>query len=50
MALDLSWDDYPEEPLPEDGTMLHAIERLLPFIAEHEGYQIALTRVPGVNR
>ena len=27
--LRLGWDDYPEEPVPIDGTMLHALERLL---------------------
>ena len=27
--LGLGWSDYPPEPLPVDGTMLHAIERLI---------------------
>ena len=48
--LGLSWDDYPPEPLPIDGTILHAIERLLPFIAQHEGYRIASSHVTGVVR
>ena len=26
-----TWDDYPDEPLPYDGTILHALERLLGF-------------------
>ena len=26
--LALSWEDYPAEPVPKDGTMLHALERL----------------------
>jgi len=30
--LHLDWSDYPGEPLPYDGSLLHAIERLLPFI------------------
>ncbi len=44
------WDDYPEEPLPYDGTILHATERLLPLVANKMGYRIALTNVPGVSR
>ena len=27
-SLDLSWDDMPAEPLPVDGTLLHALERM----------------------
>lgn len=45
-----TWDDYPEEPIPEDGTMLHAIERLLPSVAEHMGYRVAMTYVPDISR
>ena len=30
--------DFPSEPLPICGTLGHAIERLLPFVAQHEGY------------
>ena len=36
--LELGWDDYPAEPLANDGTMLHALERLLPFAAEKAGF------------
>ena len=50
VELDLGWDDYPLEPLPYDGTMLHAIERLLPFVAAKAGYRSAVTQVPGVTR
>jgi glycosyltransferase involved in cell wall biosynthesis len=42
-------EDYPEEPVPNDGTMLHAIERLLPFVAQQQGYRYATTHVPGVT-
>lgn len=49
-GLNLGWDDYPEEPVPYDGTMLHALERLLPFVARHAGYDYATTHIPGVNR
>jgi lipopolysaccharide biosynthesis protein len=44
------WEDYPEEPLPYDGTLLHAIERLLPFVAQKTGYRLAMTNVPGITR
>lgn len=50
LARQFMWVDYPEEPLPIDGTMLHAIERLLPAIASHAGYRTAMTHVPGVTR
>ena len=46
----LQWADYPPEPLSYDGTMLHAIERLLPMIAAAQGYTYALSHVPGVSR
>ena len=43
LELGLSWEDYPPEPLPYDGTILHALERLLPFAVEHAGYEYATT-------
>ncbi|WP_447361547.1 rhamnan synthesis F family protein [Burkholderia vietnamiensis] len=46
LALELSPQDYPEEPLPTDGTMLHALERLLPIIVEDAGYHFATTYLP----
>ena len=48
--LRLDWCDYPEEPVPIDGTMLHALERLLPVVCQHAGYGQATTHVPGVRR
>ena len=48
--LKMKWTDYPVEPIANDGTILHAIERLIPIIAESEGYRYALTNIPGVNR
>ncbi len=35
------YDDFPEEPLPPDGTISHAIERLRPFVAQQAGYYTA---------
>ena len=48
--LDLSWDDYPEEPVAYDGSVLHAIERILPFVAESSSFRSAVTHVAGVTR
>ncbi|MBS0213549.1 MAG: glycosyltransferase [Proteobacteria bacterium] len=48
--LKMGWDDYPSEPLPYDGSLLHALERLLPFVAATQGLRCALTNVPGATR
>lgn len=37
------YDDFPEEPLREtDGTPLHAVERVYPYVAQHAGYYTAM--------
>ncbi|GED23428.1 rhamnan synthesis F family protein [Halomonas halmophila] len=33
------YEDFPEEPLPNDGSMLHALERIIGSVAEKEGYK-----------
>ena len=34
-----TYDDFPSEPLTQvDATILHAIERIYPFVAQNEGY------------
>ena len=48
--LGLKWSDYPPEPLPYDGSLLHGIERLFGIVAEKAGYRIANTNCPGVSR
>ncbi len=48
--LNLNWEDYPEEPLPYDGSLLHAIERLFGVVAVSSGGSILLTHVPGRTR
>ena len=48
--LNLKWEDYPPEPLPHDGSILHAIERLLPSIVAAKGFRSVLSNVPGVSR
>ncbi|MDH1381235.1 glycosyltransferase [Comamonas aquatica] len=49
-ALGLEWNDYPEEPLPYDGSMLHALERLFPLGLAEGVNQCALTNVTGMSR
>ena len=48
--LKLDWEDYPKEPLANDGTLLHALERLIPFAAEKQGYRYATVHIPGITR
>jgi glycosyltransferase involved in cell wall biosynthesis len=50
LRLNLAAGEYPPEPLPVDGTILHALERLLPLIVEEAGYHFATTFVPAYTR
>ncbi len=45
MDLDIAWSHYPKEPVPMDGTLLHALERMVSFSAIHAGYRYATTYV-----
>jgi len=49
LDLDLGWNDYPAEPVPYDGTILHAIERITPFAVRRAGFTVAGVRVPGTT-
>ena len=49
LDLKFDWEDYPSEPAPIDGTILHAVERLLPFAARHAGYRHVGTHIPGLT-
>lgn len=49
-ALGLGWQDYPKEPLPGDGTLLHALERLIPFSVEQAGFGYATSHLEEVQR
>lgn len=48
--LALDWADYPREPLPDDGTDLHALERLFGVIPALAGWQTLVTNIRGVTR
>jgi glycosyltransferase involved in cell wall biosynthesis len=48
--LRLTQQDYPPEPLPIDGTILHALERLVSFSNQKAGYRYATTHVPSCLR
>ena len=41
--LNLSWYDYPKEPIETDGTILHVIERVLPIISAARGFESVVT-------
>lgn len=47
LDLDLQWQDYPAEPVPDDGTILHGLERILPLVVRKAGYVVRAVRVPG---
>ena len=49
LDLKLDWTDYPSEPLAGDGTLLHALERLMPFAARCAGLEVAGLRAPGTS-
>ena len=48
--LKLDWDDLPDEPVPSDGTLLHALERLTPAICGKAGYRWATVHRPDTQR
>ncbi|WP_285350051.1 rhamnan synthesis F family protein [Pseudomonas sp. ME-P-057] len=39
LELGLKYEDFPEEPLPNDGSSLHALERILGPLAASNGYR-----------
>jgi len=48
--LNLKWEEYPEEPIPIDGSVLHALERIFGMLPELCGFRTVVTRVEGVAR
>jgi lipopolysaccharide biosynthesis protein len=47
LGLGFDWDDYPDEPLPYDGSMLHALERLFALSLPLSGLGMAATHTEG---
>lgn len=41
-AKDWKYTDFPEEPIGDDATILHAIERIYPFVVQDAGYYTAV--------
>ena len=48
--LNLKWHEIPDEPIPWDGTILHAIERIIPFAVTKSGFESAVTCVKNISR
>lgn len=42
-----SYEEFCEEPMPEDGTISHAIERILPYVAQTQGYYSGIVMSQG---
>ena len=49
LDLKLNWDDYPIEPMDNDGSMLHALERMIPDIVLHTGHKNSVTYLEGTS-
>jgi lipopolysaccharide biosynthesis protein len=50
LALPLKWEDFPREPIPADGTLAHALERLiLVFASTHQGHSLRLHRGDSIS-
>jgi hypothetical protein len=49
LALNLTLEDYPAEPLADDGTLVHALERLIALAVIQAGFRLAGTRIPGAT-
>lgn len=50
LKLPLQWDDFPEEPIPPDGTLAHALERLpLVFASRHKGNCLRLHKGDSIH-
>lgn len=40
--MDWKYEDFPEEPNGVDGTLLHAVERIYPYVVQESGYYPAI--------
>ena len=50
MANRLDYDDFPEEPIEPDGTIVHATERIFPWVCLEMGYSYNVTYTEGLRR
>lgn len=50
VKMGLGWTDYPSEPLPNDGTQLHALERLFGIVPKMNGFEVRVTNIKGLTR
>ncbi len=52
LLFDINWkyEDFPEEPIGDDATILHAVERIYPFVAQQEGYYSAVIMADEYSR
>lgn len=50
VLLGLKWSDYPREPISDDGTILHALERLFGIVPSSLQFDVAVTCVKGITR
>ena len=48
-GLGIGLDDLPMEPVAYDGTILHAIERMLPSVCEASGFGWCTLYRPGLS-
>ena len=48
--LKLRWEDYPDEPIGYDATILHALERVIPLVASSQGYDYKMTYLKNSTR
>ncbi len=44
LAYSWKYEDFTEEPLPNDGTINHAVERIIAYVAQDAGYNIGTVR------
>jgi glycosyltransferase involved in cell wall biosynthesis len=50
ISINLREVDFPAEPLPIDGTLLHTLERIIPFAAAEAGFEYATAYVRSSKR
>jgi glycosyltransferase involved in cell wall biosynthesis len=50
LDLGLTWNDYPDEPLPHDGTSIQEIDRLLTSSSSENSWTCATTYIAGLTR